>query len=121
MSHQFRLRNETRQQMLSTQVEVADTSLSRLIGLLGKSCLPEPHGLMIEPCNSVHMLGMRFAIDVLFLDKEWKAVAAYHRLKPFRISKIHLKAARAIELPAGTLERTGTIVGDQIVAEVAIS
>ncbi|MDE3104884.1 MAG: DUF192 domain-containing protein [Acidobacteriota bacterium] len=117
MSRLLHLRNLTRQQSLGTRIKVADTSLTRFVGLLGRSELREPEGLLIEPSNSVHMLGMRFAIDVLFLDREWRAVALYHHLKPFRITRMHWKAVRALELPAGVLQRSQTTVGDQILAE----
>lgn len=61
------------------------------------------------------MLGMRFPIDVAFLDRRGGVVASYHALAPGRRTRWHRAAADALELPAGTLAATGTVEGDTIV------
>ncbi|GAC1327439.1 MAG: DUF192 domain-containing protein [Candidatus Dormibacteria bacterium] len=89
--------------MLVAELEIASTSWSRFVGLMGRASLPAGHGLWIEPCNSIHMFFMRFAIDVLFLDREGRVKKVMLGLKPWRVSPIVFGARTTVELPAGTL------------------
>jgi uncharacterized protein len=106
--------NKTRETFVATEATVADSYLRRLVGLLGKT----KHwarlgaGLWIIPSNGVHTLGMLFPIDVIFLSKEKEVIHVEEYLRPFRVSKISLKALSVLELPAHTIYRTGTKVGD---------
>ena len=104
--------NTGRNYELGSRVALADGWLMRLRGLLGR---PEPkpgEGLLLSPCQSVHMYGMRYPLDVAFLDTDGVVVAAYRSLQPGSRSKWHRTAVHALELPAGTLEGSGTAVGD---------
>ncbi len=79
---------------------------------------PEPgEGLLLDPCQAVHMYWMRFALDIAFLDEQGEVVAVYHELQPSRLSGRHKDAARALELRAGALKQSGTEVGDRIELE----
>lgn len=104
--------NETRNIVLARQVIMADSFFPRLKGLLGKSFLPEGWCLILKPCCSVHTMFMRFAIDILFLDRENKVVSLVNNMHPFRFSSIVARSQLAIELPAGTLKSTNTSAGD---------
>ncbi|MEA2646451.1 MAG: uncharacterized protein QOE92_1534 [Chloroflexota bacterium] len=84
-------------------LEVARTSWSRFVGLMGRESLAQGGGLWIEPCNSIHMFFMRFAIDVLFLDRQNRVKKVMLNLRPWRISPIVFGARTTVELPAGTL------------------
>jgi uncharacterized protein len=84
-------------------LELASSSWSRFVGLMGRPSLERGRGLLIEPCNSIHMFFMRFAIDVLFLDKQRRVKKVMLELKPWRISPIVFGARSVVELPAGTL------------------
>ena len=106
--------NLTRETTLATSVQVADTSLKRMQGLLGRTSLSAGEALIIAPCRSIHMLFMKFAIDVIFIDDKNKVAGLIRRIKPFAFSPIFWKSACAIELPAGTIERTKTQIGDSI-------
>jgi len=78
---------------------------------------PEPaegEGLLLNPCQGVHMHWMTYPLDIAFLDGEGRIVALYHGLRPWRFSKTHKDATCAIEFPAGTLENTGTVVGNRL-------
>ncbi|MBJ6799202.1 DUF192 domain-containing protein [Geomonas propionica] len=99
---------------LARAVSVADTFVTRLKGLLGKNELPQGQGLWIKPCSSVHTFGMKFSIDVAFLDGEQRVVAVATTLSPNRLSGFHLKASSVLELPAGTLDASVTVVGNRI-------
>lgn len=111
--------NLTRQSVLGDRLAVADTSLSRFVGLLGRRGLVPGEGLLISPSSGVHTLGMRFTIDVLLLDANGIVLAAYERLRPFRITRVIWRAASALELPAGTIAGTGTLIGDHLSFESA--
>ena len=76
--------------------------------------LPEGGGLVIEPCNSIHMFFMRYPLDVVFTDGEGRVLFVYQGIKPWRMGRIVKGAKRAIELPEGTVERTHTKVGDML-------
>lgn len=106
--------NETRDCVLSSQVRVADTGWTRLVGLLGQSSLPADSGIWITPSNSIHTIGMRFAFDVVFISKSYRVVGLRAGIRPFRITLPNFKARSVLELPAGTISRSGTEIGDQL-------
>lgn len=110
------LRNRTRDCLLATEVRVANTYLSRLVGLLGKgpNWAVADRGLWIIPSHGIHTLGMRFAIDVIFLNRNRSVVHTHQNLRPWRVSRVITKARSVLELPPGTIARTQTEVGDQI-------
>ena len=101
--------------ILGDRITVADRWWQRFKGLLGRKDLAPGEGLLLQPCRSVHMLGMRFPLDVAFLDREGTVVAAYPNLRPGSRTRWHQRAASALELPAGTLAVSETREGDQIV------
>ena len=108
--------NKTRETFVATEVTVADGYFSRLIGLLGKTrrWARVGAGLWILPSRGVHTIGMLFPIDLLFLNKQKEVIHLEELVKPFRVSKVSLKAFSVLELPAHTIYRTGTQVGDHM-------
>lgn len=92
---------------------MADTSQKRRTGLLKHTGLEPGAGLWIVPCESVHSFFMKFTIDVLYIDRNKKVRAMRRQMKPWRVSAC-LPAHSVLELPAGTLEQTGTQKGDQL-------
>jgi uncharacterized membrane protein (UPF0127 family) len=78
-------------------------------------------GLLLSPCRSIHMYGMRYPLDVAFLDARGGVVASYPCLSPGARTRWHRQAAHALELPAGTLETSGTRVGDVLTWSVDLS
>src|SRR5689334_9518249 len=108
--------NKTRETFIATEAAVADGYFSRLIGLLGKSrrWARVGTGLWIVPSSGVHTIGMLFPIDLLFLNKQKEVIYLEEMVKPFRISKVSLKSSSVLELPAHTIDRTGTQVGDRL-------
>jgi uncharacterized membrane protein (UPF0127 family) len=105
--------NMTRGVTLATHARVADNILTRVVGLLRDKGLAEGDGLWIVPCNSIHSIAMKFVFDAVFLDREMKVVHLMHEMKPWRISPIKGTAHGVLELPPGTITRSGTQVGDQ--------
>lgn len=110
----LRISNPIRQSILGDRIRVADTTLTRFVGLMGSRPLAAGHGLLIRPSNGVHTLWMRFSIDVLLLDREHRVLSVYGNLRPFRVTRINWKASSALELPAGTISATNTRPGDQL-------
>jgi uncharacterized protein len=97
---------------------VADTAPSRMRGLLGRSGLEPGEGLLIRRTNSVHMFFMRFAIDVVFVDRDLVVKKVVERLRPWRMAGCR-GARAAVELPAGEAARRGITVGEQLFLEPA--
>jgi uncharacterized membrane protein (UPF0127 family) len=112
----LRVNNVTRGKLLADHASIASTSSTRRAGLLKHTKLDPGDGLWIVPSEGVHTFGMKFAIDVLFLDKK-------RRVKKMRPNMVRGKLAfsllshSTLELPAGTIEETGTQAGDQLEME----
>jgi uncharacterized protein len=109
-----RTTNATRGTVVGQRIRVAETGLTRIVGLLGERELQPGDGLLIVPSQGVHTLGMQFPIDIAVLDNEWKVIAIRHGMRPFRMTRMFWKAAAVLELPSGVLEATSTLVGDKI-------
>ena len=108
--------NKTREAFVATEAVVADSYVGRLVGLLGKTkrWARFGAGLWIVPSRGVHTIGMLFPIDLVFLNREKEVVHVEEHVRPFRISRVSLKASSVLELPAHTIYRTGTRVGDRL-------
>ena len=107
------VRNQTRNTILADAAEVADTSEKRRTGLLKHDRLEPGQGLWIVPCESVHSFFMKFAIDLVYLDRNKKVRKVRHRMVPWRVSAC-LSAHSILELPAGAVAASGTQKGDQL-------
>ncbi len=92
---------------------MANTSATRRKGLLKHTGLEPGEGLWIAPCEGVHTFGMKFTIDVVFLNKNKKVVKTSPNMVKRRIA-FSFRAYSVLELPAGTLALTGTVAGDQL-------
>jgi len=114
MAATIRVRNLSRDTELADRAAVADTFWRRLKGLLGRDGLEPGEGLVIQPCDSIHMFGMRFPLDVLHLDRSGKVLKVVANIKPNHLGPIVWRSRTVIELPAGTAAATGTVPGDQI-------
>lgn len=111
--------NTTRSAVLAARAGFANSMFSRAIGLMGQDRLPEDSGLVIDPCTSIHMFFMRFAIDALYVAGDGTVLRVVPHLRPWRLGPIVLRSRYVVELPAGVAERTGTQPGDQLRIELA--
>ena len=109
--------NQTKETFLAFRVKVADSVLGRLIGLLGRKSLKADSGVWIVPANSIHSIGMLFTFDAVMIDKDFKVVGLRELVRPFRIVWPKRHAESVIELPAHSIFRSRTEVGDQLVIE----
>jgi uncharacterized membrane protein (UPF0127 family) len=104
----------TRATTVGTRITIANTSLTRLIGLMGRRQLDAGCGLLIRPSSGIHTFGMLFSIDVVALDKRLQVLRVWHRLPPFRMTSIHLETDSILELPAGQICNCRIEVEDQL-------
>ena len=99
--------------MLADKADVADTSEKRRTGLLNHTGLGTGEGLWIKPSEGVHTFGMKFAIDIIFVNKKGVVLKLRPNMVKRRIS-FCLRANSVVELPVGVIESTQTSVGDQL-------
>jgi uncharacterized membrane protein (UPF0127 family) len=100
--------------VVAGEVELATSFTRRLLGLMFRQSLAQGRGLVLTPCSSVHMLFMRFPLDVAFVDNEGVVLHVLHSLRPWRASRFVRKARAAIELPEGTLAAAGVTIGTRL-------
>jgi uncharacterized membrane protein (UPF0127 family) len=108
-----RLVNARTDQPVAASIEVAATRATRRKGLLGRDGLPSGSALVLNPCNAVHTIGMRFAIDVVFVDRRGRVRKIVRNLPPWRMAMSPLSRA-TIEFPAGALGPDVLRVGDRL-------
>lgn len=105
--------NSSKETVLGEMIELAQTSGERNKGLLGRRGLDPGCGLWIVPTEAIHTFFMKFAIDLVFLDRKRRVTKVVPSLKPFRLA-MSWRAYSVVELPSGVAELTGTEPGDQI-------
>lgn len=91
----------------------------RGLGLMFRARLEPGGGMWINPCNGIHMFGMRFAIDAVFLDRELRVTRLVANLGPWRVVPLVWRARSVVELPAGTAAQVGLRVGETLAVESA--
>ena len=119
MGKPLRALNRTKGTVLCERLEVAASMAARGRGLLGRDSLAPGSGMLFDrggflPLMWMHMFFMRFAIDIVFLDRSGRVLRINHSLKPWRVSSMVFGAHRALELEAGAAVRSSTEEGDQL-------
>ena len=100
--------------VLADRLIPAFDSAARRTGLLQHGELPDGSAMIIAPSNAIHTFFMKFPIDVLFVGRDGRVRKVRAAVRPWRMSAA-LRAYAVIELPAGALHRTNTVVGDTLV------
>jgi uncharacterized protein len=103
--------NDRTRSAVALEVDVAATRATRRRGLLGRESLGATEGLLLSPCKAVHTVGMRFPIDVIFIDRDGRAVRIVPALAPWRIA-MSARAKAVIELAAGAAAASDIRIGD---------
>jgi uncharacterized membrane protein (UPF0127 family) len=106
--------NQDRGKSLATDGRLANTFWLRLRGLLGKKSLSEGEGLVLVGEKSIHTLFMKFPIDILYIDKDYRVIRVDENMVPYRLGPFVTKSAYVLEVPVGTIAATNTKVGDQL-------
>lgn len=114
-----RLIDVTTGRELLGRLRLAVNPWTRFRGLMGTPKLADDQGLWLEPCNSVHMIGMTYAIDVVFLDKAGTVVRILPHLRPWHLGPIVWGAHVAIELADGAIKRLDIRLGRHLRYEAA--
>jgi uncharacterized protein len=94
---------KSNQFIIAKNVVYADNFMSRVIGLMFKNKMKNMDGLIITPCKSIHTFFMRFNIDVIFMDREYRVIKVIKNMKPWRISSFYWKAEHVLELEGSTI------------------
>ena len=113
----MRALNRTRGTILCERLEAAGGLGGRSRGLLGRDGLAADAGMLFRsslPLMWMHMMFMRFPIDIVFLNRENKVICICHDLRPWRFSPIVFGARSALELAAGAAAKTSAAIGDAI-------
>ncbi len=106
--------NKSKDAVVGSEIRVATTAWSRLVGLLGEAGLDPGGGLLIVPSSGVHTWGMLFPIDVVALDRRMRVLGTWERVGGFRIAAVGWKTRSVLELPVGTIRRSRIEVNDQL-------
>jgi hypothetical protein len=104
----------TENKIISGDIIIARKTKDRIIGLLKEK---SPKALYLETRWGIHTFGMRFPIDCVILDKNWKVLAVKESLLPWRIFVLNPKYFRVLELPLGTVKNSGIKTGDEMKLE----
>lgn len=113
-------RNLTRETDLASSLETASSLWAKFMGLMGRASLPAGAGLWLPASNGIHMMFMRFPIDAVFVSRPDAAgvrtVRSVHRRLRAWTGLVPLVrgADGVLELPVGTIDATGTQVGDEV-------
>ena len=118
----LRITNSPRNVVLCERCGVADNLFTRVRGLLGRTNLKPDEGLLIRPCPSIHMFGMKFSLDVIFITSDNIVTDFVENIAPGKayIAKAHCgKPHAAIELPVGAIASSGIQTGDVLTFETS--
>ena len=120
----IQMRNSTRDNVVCARCQLADNLWTRGKGLLGRQSLDSNEGILLVPGNSIHMFGMKFAIDVIYLTQDDIVTDFVADIAPGKAHVAKDKSGKgkphsALEVAAGTIARVGVQVGDQL-ARVAL-
>jgi uncharacterized membrane protein (UPF0127 family) len=106
--------NQTRECFLGLRVAAADTSFTRLKGLIGRLHLRSDEGIWVVPSSGVHTLGVLFRLDLIYLDESQEVIEVIEYFPRFRIAPLRIRAASVLELPQYTIYSSQTQKGDRL-------
>lgn len=106
-----KVKNVRKNQLVGDKIEIADSFFTRLKGLLGKSGLEAGEGLILVPCSSIHCIGMKFAIDVIFMDIDRKVIWIRENMKP-GTKEAKRNAYCVLEVASGVVQEKNVQIGD---------
>lgn len=110
----MKLMNLANNEILANDMGRAYSFHKRLLGLMFTHSLEPGSGLHIKPCRSIHSFFMNYSIDVLYISEQNEIVAIDEHFAPRKIGKVHAQASSVVELPAGTIKKTNTMIGHKL-------
>lgn len=115
MAKRVHLINETKGTSLGKEIILANTFLTRLMGLMGRKHLFAEEGLLLTPSTSIHMFWMKISLDLVFLNKDNQVVEVYSNIHPWEWTPAVKDCWSILEVPVGTIQLSKTQLGDQLV------
>ena len=106
------LRNSTTGKIVATRIDRLSSFMHRAVGLLARTTIRPDEGVWITSCRAIHTIGMRVAIDVIFVNSEGRVIRAVHDVKPNRIALSCPGAKAVVELGSGALHEVDVLPGD---------
>lgn len=113
----MRLRNATTGEIIASEVDRADSIIARMVGLLNRPHIDPEQGLWFSNCGTIHTMGMREPIDVVFLDRENRVMQTLRNVAQNRLAVSCIGAYITVELGNGALDGRDILVGDRLVLE----
>ncbi|HEY0394564.1 MAG TPA: DUF192 domain-containing protein [Candidatus Elarobacter sp.] len=108
------LRNSTTGKIVATRIDQLSTFLHRAVGLLARTTIRPDEGVWITSCRAIHTIGMRVAIDVIFVDDDGHVIRVVHNVKPNRVALSCPGARAVVELGSGALREVDVVPGDRL-------
>ena len=108
------LRNTTTGRILATRIDRLSSFLHRAVGLLARTTIRPDEGVWITSCRAIHTLGMRVAIDVIFVDRESRVIRVVSNVRPNRLALSCSGAEAVVELGSGALRDMDLLPGDRL-------
>ncbi|MBR5619188.1 MAG: DUF192 domain-containing protein, partial [Clostridia bacterium] len=105
--------------VLIPDLAVTTNFFERFRGLMFKQSIPDSYGLLIRPCNQIHMMNMMFPLDVIYLSGDGTVLHMDENIRPWKIGKTVKHAVGVVEVNAGTCARLGIETGDKLTIENA--
>jgi hypothetical protein len=106
--------NKRNNELIGDKIILGNTIFKRFIGLIGKEFLENGEGILLTPCNSIHMMFMKIPLDIVFLSKKNTIVYLIENIKPWRISPIVFKAHSVLELPINSIKSKDIKINDEL-------
>jgi len=106
---------------IAHEVRIVHSLAARWWALSGERSLPSRAGLLLSPARGIHTLGMRFAIDVVFLSRQMRVLGLVSRVPPWRVLLAPRGTGRVLELAAGQIAATALKPGTYLVVESNLS
>ena len=104
-------------EVIANKVNLADSMMERMIGLMFSKDIGAKDGLLISPCNSIHTFFMRYELDIIFLSKDNRVIKVIRKMKPWRMTWMYFKASKVLEMTGGTLP-ANINAGDEFIIDV---
>lgn len=100
----YKLQTKTGE-VICQKMIIANDTISRMKGLMFSEKLPDCDGFLINPGNSIHTFFMRYPLDIVFLDKNFKVVKVFYNLNPWRLTRMYFTSRQVLEMMGGTLKK----------------
>ncbi|MHB8148209.1 MAG: DUF192 domain-containing protein [Vulcanimicrobiaceae bacterium] len=110
----YTLKNQATGEVVARNVVQPKGWYRRTLGLLKRTSIGADEGLWIDRCWGIHTVGMKFPIDVVFLDQAFRIVSIRRNVRSGCLAVAQANAMHVVELRAGTCEEFDLLCGDRM-------